>query len=334
MLGRIYPFKNFCHIDDAFKDYVLNRLTPLLGLRPGDCLLEMPLIGRKSCIRFLKTSSGKAYAIRAFSFSQKRLIQQLKASDEVLKANEVPAPRIIDLAEKHSEKGISFLTEEFIQGRNFENLEPDPGIARKLGTLLSSLHKQTRDQWGSLVKPPKKGALFAASQFKWVKHRLHRIKKFAPDDLDRSEISRVRRWFQACSKKLNSIASFHLIHGKINRGNVILSPDSYGIFLVDFATLHYGYRGKDLSQAEFSLLKGKKELTDAFLGEYFSSLPGQARTEYDNLSEFYRAYYLLSRCAAHLRRAAHLRDKNNATLKILHKSFLTHWKLLLDIVNS
>ena len=180
----------------------------------------------------------------------------------------------------------------------------------------------------------KKGALFAASQFRWVKHRIHRIKKFAPHDLNRSQLSEVQRWFQSRSKKLNSIASFHLIHGKINRGNVILSPDSSWMFLVDFATLHYGYRGKDLSQAEFSLLKGKKDLTGAFLDEYFSSLPEQARSEYHNVSEFYRAYYHLCRCAAHLRRGGHLRDKKNKNRKNLYEAYLVHWKLLLEIVHS
>jgi aminoglycoside phosphotransferase (APT) family kinase protein len=154
------------------------------------------------------------------------------------------------------------------------------------------------------------------------------------EDIPSSEFTEVKDWFCSHITPMNRMEGFQLIHNKINRGNVIWCPDRDAMFLLDFATLQYGYRGKDIVQAEWAILKNKPELVSEFQDEYFSHFPGEAREQYGRLSPFYHAYYHLSKCAVSLRRNFEKKARQNAENKVLYKKFLSHWNTLLSLVRK
>ncbi|MBN1902117.1 phosphotransferase [Candidatus Sumerlaeota bacterium] len=327
-------FVDIIHIEEAFKDYILNRLFPRFHLTLRECRVEVPLIGRKSCIRFLRTSSGDGYAIRAFLRSRLNEAKLLFSSQRFLEEKGLPVPHIVDLAEKYSSKGVSFLTEEYLPGESWETLERSPEAAGKLGGLLAQLHLLESDSWGAFGAKSANGKGFGDSQFGLVKNRLYRIGKFLKNDIPSSEFSEIRNWFRGFTKPLNSFITFQLIHNKINRGNVIFSQDKNSMFLLDFSTLQYGYRGKDIVQAERALLKNDDQLVDEFQKEYFRHFPDETKKMYDVFSPFYHAYYHLSKCAANIRRNFMMRSNKNDETDLLHRKFLSHWNALLSLVRK
>ena len=322
------------HIDEAFRDYITNRLLSRLGLTIGDCTMEVPLSGKKSCIRLVKHREGKGYAVRAFPKQRTREAFYLYSADDLLDRNKIPAPRLVDYAENYSTQGVTFVAEEYLEGKNWGDLEVTEDLARRLGSLLSRLHSVASDQWGPITPEESSRGTFGASQFRRVKHRLYRVKKFAPDTLSASEFRAVREWFRALMPSLDGIRSFQLIHDKINRGNVYCHPGKNELFFLDFATLQYGCRGKDLAQAECDLLENKKDLIKIFMEEYFSHFSRETREQYERLATFYHAYYHLSRSAVNLRR-----DHVNRTQRHIFKSnhydqFLTHWRTLWTFIEG
>ena len=319
-------------IDDAFRDYILNRLLPQIGLKTSECTMEIPLMGLKSCIRFLKGPEGRGYAVRALGKRQIKEAHQLKAASDLLERHRIPSPRLIDFAEKYSSRGVTFVTEEYLNTINWEHLEPTAALSRGVGKLLARLHKAESDHWGSIIAPSR--GSFGSSQFQWVKNRVHGIRKFPKSRISRSEFRRVLDWFEKYQSRLDGLRRFQLIHNKINRGNVLYSPESGELFLVDFATLQYGYRGKDLTRTEYALLKNDKNLIREFHDEYFTCFPPGTREEFERLSPFYQAYHHLSTSATNIRRDHAICSRNLSSHPNLYNISLHHWKILLQIIEN
>ena len=321
------------HIDDAFRDYITNRLLPLVEIPVSSCRVEIPLMGRKSCIRLVRGEGGKGYIVRAFRGRDLSMAYQLYRADDILEKNRIPAPRLVDFAEKYSRKGVTFIAEEYLSGEIWANLEMTDIPARNLGTILAKLHSVTSELWGSIDEGKRKREGFGRSQFRRVRHRLHRVRKFSPDTVTPAEFRAVREWFRGFFPRLDAISSFQLVHDKLNGGNILLSPGQ-DLFFLDFATLQYGYRGKDIAQAEILLLNKDKELVRAFREDYFSRFPEPVKEEYDNFSRFYRAYQHLSRSASNIRRDYESRTRNHQFKTDYYNRFLNHWRALWSIVEG
>ncbi len=327
-------FLDTLHIDDAFRDYICKRLLPHLGYTPQDCTIVVPLSGMKSCIRLVKMPSGKGYAVRAFARGEMKAAHQLYFADGILEKNKIPAPRLVDFAERYSRRGVTFVAEEYLNGKNWGEITSTPGHACSLGALIARLHRVEANHWGTIEPHKKQWGTFGASQLRRVRHRLHRVKKFAPDTVSRTELRAVREWFRAFRPRLDSITSFQLIHDKLNKGNILYSSEKGNLFLLDFATLRYGYRAKDTVKAELDLLGNDATLIEAFRDEYFGFFPPGVREEYEKLSIFYYAYHHLSKSALNLKR-----DYESRTLRYNFKTgfydnFLHHWRALWDIISS
>jgi len=142
----------------------------------------------------------------------------------------------------------------------------------------------------------------------------------------------VYEWFKAFLPRLNEIKTYQLIHDKLNGGNVFCSVDRNKLFLLDFATLQYGYRAKDVTKAELDLLSSDSVLVRAFYDEYFSHFSGAVREEFEKLAIFYRVYYHLTRSALNLRRDYKSRTFRYNFKTSYYENFLHHWRVLYDLI--
>jgi aminoglycoside phosphotransferase (APT) family kinase protein len=327
-------FVDLFHIDDAFRCYITRRLFPQLSCTASDCSIECPMVGEKTCIRLVRGLPENDFIIRAYPKSARREAYQLFLADDLLRKNNIPAPRLVDYAENFSPKGVTFITEECLVGEIWGVVKPDEHLARLLGELLARLHSVKSDYWGPLIRSEASHGSYGASQLKKVNNRLHGANKFAPDKVGRKETRAVKTWFVSFKYLLDGIRNFNLIHHKINWGNILYSSSQSRLYFVDFATLCYGFRGKDLARAELELLLGNKDLIRVFLDDYFSHFSPEVREEYDKLSTFYRAYYHLSRSAVYLRRAhnEHM-EKHDVKTNYLNQ-FLNHWQTLRAIITG
>jgi aminoglycoside phosphotransferase (APT) family kinase protein len=322
------------HIDDAFKDYILNSLLPRLDVKAGGCSVNVPLTGKKSSIRLVKTGENKGYAVRAFPKSSIKEARHLIEVDSIFEKYEVPAPRIVDFAEYYSSKGVTFIAEEYLSGSIWENLKITEKHAKAFGHILAKLHSLKREYWGGIEAQKKPMGTFGSSQLKRVGHRLHRVKKFDPDTVKSEEFHAIKEWFRSLRPMLDSLQEFHLIHDKINSGNIIYSEADSQMYFLDFATLQYGYRAKDMIPSEQDLLGGKKDLIDIFQKEYFSHFPEKCKEEYKKLSLFFKAYYHLSRSAVNIRRDYESRTKKHKFKLNFYDNFLHHWKSLWSMIEG
>ena len=327
-------FIDLFHIDDAFRRYITRRLFRQLSCTASDCVIECPMVGEKTCIRLVRGLPENDFIIRAYPKSTKREAYQHFLADDIFRKNNIPAPRLVDYAENFSSKGVTFITEECITGEIWGVVKPDEHLARLLGELLARLHSVKSDYWGPLIRSETSHGSYGASQLKKVNNRLHGANKFATDKVGKKEIRALKTWFVSFKYLFNGIRNFNLIHHKINPGNILYSSSQSRLYFIDFATLCYGFRGKDLARAELELLLGNKELIRVFLDEYFSHFSPEVREEYDKLAPFYRAYYHLSRIAVNLRRANNeLMEKCDMRTSHLNQ-FLIHWQTLQAIITG
>ena len=322
------------HIDDAFRHYIENRLIPRLERPLSGYRLEVPLSGKKSCLRILKGENGRGYVIRAFSRRNRKEARHLLNVDEILEKNNIPTPRIIDFAEDFSSRKVTFVTEEYLDGKIWSELKITPEKAKNLGDILARLHSVENSSWGKLNNPANPGGSFGKNQIKRVRHRIYRIRKFSPNTVSGAELKAVRDWFRAFRVRLDNTPKFQLIHDKLNGGNVLYSSLKFGLFLLDFATLHYGYRGKDIVQSELGLLKNDPDLIEAFHREYFSAFSADVKKEYNKLRIFYRAYFHLSRSAVNLRRDHDSRTRKHEFKTNYYDRFVTNWRALWEIIEG
>ncbi|HOE62679.1 MAG TPA: aminoglycoside phosphotransferase family protein [Candidatus Sumerlaeota bacterium] len=325
-------FTDIFHIDNAFRNYITRRLFPLLGCSAGDCAIEVPVSGTKTCIRLVRSKNGRCFIIRAYAKSDKSSAQQLFLADNILQKHGIPSPKVVDYIALYSDKGVSFLTEEYIAGQIWREIAPDETLARRLAVLLARLHSIGSDGWGALRAPTRRGK-YGSYRFKKVRHRLHGIGKFINDaGISRMEFRAACQWFKSYDCILDNLSSYQLVHDKLNSGNVICSPKLDTVYLLDFATLHYGYRGKDIAQAELELLNEDPALGKIFLDEYFRHFPPETAEEYEAIAPFCRGYYHLARCSTYLRRDHKSHAGKNAFKKDFVKRFRHHWQALSDIM--
>ena len=314
--------------------YIDTRLLPQLGLSSPECSVEVPLGGKKSCLRLVKGKNGKGYVVRAFPKNKRKEAYQLYSADDLLERNKVPAPRLVDFAEEFSSRNVTFVTEEYLEGKNWKELELNEVLVRKLGTLLARLHRVESDHWGPITRDKSPGGSFGNSRLKRVKNRLRRVKKFAPHTISKEEFRGVREWFRAFRIRLDGLERFELIHDKINHGNILYQEEKGDLYLLDFATLQYGCRAKDVIQAECGLLQDNDELIKEFREEYFSAFPEPVKEQFGKLANFYRGYYHLSRSASNIRHDYISRTKRHQFKTNFYDQFLHHWRTLWKIIEG
>jgi len=328
-------FTDIFHIDEAFREYISRRLLVRMEIPIRDCRIEVPMGGHKTCLRIVKGSDGRGYVVRAYGRSGLAMARQLFAADDLFEKHNIPAPRIVDYAEKFSRKGVTFIAEEYLQGRSWHEMTPTPELARALGNLLARLHAVTSDHWGPITRGKSPMGAFSASQLSRMRNRIHRVKKFAPDTVSSDEFRAVREWFRSFRMPLDSINCFQLVHDKINPGNVYAgAPDLSRLYLLDFATLIWGCGAKDVIQAEQDLLGGDANLRGIFREAYFGILGGEARREFERVRLFYRAYYHLSRSAVNVRRDQVHKERNLDFSTDFYNTFTRHWQTLWSIVQG
>lgn len=315
-------------IDDAFRKYIKARLLPRLGLSIIECTLEMPLIGRKSCLRILKSRSGEGYVIRAFPANQQAKIEQIRCAFELLNRHGIPAPALVDHAERFSQD-ITFLTEAYLEGTLWRDQPLTEELARKLAGLLAQLHRVQSDGWGSITRRNRPRGSFGRRQFKRVQTRLERIRRFSPN-ANRADFRALAAWFRTFQEALDARDRFDLTHEDIRPGN-ILYHEGGEVRLLDFATLRFGCRVKDLVDAECSLLRNQRERIEAFREVYFASFPDTVRAQFESVRDFYRGFYYLSRSDSIMR--YYLKRKGGFP-QAFHEEFRQHWNAVWTVMEG
>jgi thiamine kinase-like enzyme len=313
----------------SFKNYVVKRLAPREEFNLDHCKLSVPLAGVKTFVRLLELQDGRGFIIRAFPRSKRALAHKLYLADDLLEKHNLAAPRLIDYATDFAHGKIIFLAEQYIAGRIIGEIALTDVLVRRLAELLCSLHSIKLSRWGDIARPKPKG--YGAAQLRKIAHRFHGVRRNSLAPPDRKIVRRIRAWFSAWADELNALELFDLIHDKLNPGNLIVSADGK-IFLVDFATVQYGFKAKDLAQLYAEVLRDDPQTQQSFESYYLPHQREPDREMFHRLYPFFHAYYHLGECATNAKRDYKSKMRKVELQSSFHKKFLHHWHELQEIV--
>jgi thiamine kinase-like enzyme len=317
------------HLELSFKNYVVKRLAPREGFNPERCKVSVPLAGVKSFVRLLELQEGRGLVVRAFPRSHEAQARKIYLADDLLEKHDVPAPRLVDYSDDRAHGKTIFLAEQYISGKIIAELELTEALVQRLADLLSTLHGIRLSKWGDIARPKTKG--YGAAQLRKVAHRLHNLRRRSLAPLDSKIMRAIRKWFAAWASELDLLEVFDLIHDKLNPGNLVVSDDG-NVYLLDFATLQYGFKAKDLAQLYAEVLRDDQQARERFDSHYLMQLREPERDMLRRLYPFYHAYYHLSECAINAKRNYESKMRNMDLQSSFHKKFLHHWRELQEII--
>jgi thiamine kinase-like enzyme len=316
-------------LDIRFKNYVVKRLAKLEKFDLQDCKLSVPLSGVKSFVRLLELPNGQGLIIRAFPRANRKQAYKLYLADDLLEKHDVPAPRLVDYSYKFANGKFTFIAEQYIEGKIIGESEINEALIQNLAKLLRTLHGIKSNKWGDIANT--KPRRYSNAQLKKVKNRLSGIRRHSLSPIDSKILKKVKNWFAEWKTEIESIEIFDLIHDKLNPGNFMVTNDNK-VFLLDFATLQYGYKAKDLAQLYAEVLVDSQEYRKIFEAYYFEGMSATEKQTFQRLYPFYHAYYHLSECAINLKRDREYKTRKMDLRASFHKKFIKNWNELQNIV--
>lgn len=323
---------NIFLLDQYIKDYLVNVLLPREEVDFAQCKVYIPLFGLKSLIRLVEFPDGRGIALRLFPRRQRSLAHKLYLADDLLEKHNIAAPRIIDYEPSFSRAHLAVIAEEYIVGDHINQISLTDDMIQRIAQLVAALHRIKSPAWGDIEKPGR--GRFAQALMRKVAHRLRGIRKHSLATLDRRYLKSVRKWFLRWQSAFAYFPLYDLIHDKLHQGNLIFSADRQNVFLLDFATLQFGYKAKDLAQLYAEILSDDRSLIQKFEHYYFASLKEHELAELRELYPFFHAYYHLSQCAINLKRHYKRKYKDLSFKSSFYNEFLFHWQELQDIIGE
>lgn len=323
---------NYFLVDQYIKDYLLKVLLPREKADFAQCRVCIPLFGVKSLVRLVEFPDGRGIVLRVFPRRQRSLAHKLYLADDLLEKYNISAPRIIDYEPSFSRARLAIIAEEYIVGDHVNQLSLTDDRIQQIAHLLGALHRIKSSTSGDIQKP--KRSRYANALMRKVAHRLRNIRRHSLAVLDRRYLRSVRKWFLRWKSAFVYFSLYDLIHDKLNRGNVIFSADRKSVFLLDFATLQYGYKAKDLAQLYAEVLRDDPLLIEKFEHWYFTFLKEHELVELREIYPFFHAYYHLSQCAINLKRDFSTESHSLSFKSSFYNEFLAHWQELLEIIGE
>jgi len=319
-------------LDHRIRSYLVKRLLPLVKTDLASCEVKVPLSGVNSIVRLVHIRDGEGYVVRVFPRSERRRARALARAYELLRANGVSVPEIVDWVENYSRSGLTIYAERLIEGLPLSRRPFDPARADRLAELLIPLHRAKSPQWGAPGEP-RRGD-FSAYLFKRAINRLRRVRKGLTRATDPKVFRKIRDWFANERYRLGRIARFDLTHDKINPGNILWSDAEKRFYLLDLATVRYGIKTKDLVVLYHEILRNDADAVAEFERVYFNAFSEEERREHESLRRWFHAYYHLAEAASQIKRARTATEQLVLAEARHYEKFFHHWQELLRIVSE
>jgi hypothetical protein len=298
---------------DVLNDYVSRDLLAAMGITGRHFTLEPAGAGAAPTRRVLVRIEGMPpLLLRAFG----RRRQGVKNAEALrhLDGLGIAAPRLVahDVAARpgrllRGEAGHSFVTvETWIEGTPHADLT-DPADAASatldLARLLARWHAITRLRWGR----PAAGRVWPYAPWTLAGVRRMTSGLSAAGWLDSAQARDLLARFTAWKSALASIDTFHLVHGRLSRRNVIVIPDG-GVVPVDLHHLSYQPFPEEIANVLSQFCRHDETLGARFLETYFEHAGPGARATWDRLRGVFEPLGCLKKLSRRGRRAGITRD--------------------------
>lgn len=316
--------------DIALKRYVERILVPKLDLRAVGYRIVIPHTGVKSCVRRLEFANDLRIVVRCYTQTEKKNLRPRLLADEIFEKHQLPAPRIIDYREQNERPRFIFIAEEEAPGRHLIKGPFPRELIAPLAQCLAAFHAVRAPLHGPLGKPI--GGPFFDAFSRRVKNRLSTLRRYSSKSFEKPLLKPARRWFSRWRDNFAPISIFDLVHGSLNPGNLVWDDAQKRFFLIDFATINFGCKAKDVVQAEHELFSGddapaiQKEFRETYIG----LLPRVERQQFESVEPFFHAYFHLGQCAISLRRESKKRRLQRNLSGGEYTKFIAHWRILLS----
>jgi Ser/Thr protein kinase RdoA (MazF antagonist) len=317
-------------LERFLRRHVRERLLAPRGLGEAEFRLTAPETGVTTLVRLVELDGDPGFALRVYPGSRRWRARRRMAAEQLIERHDLPAPRVVDCRFGLRFGGLTVVAEERLAGRHLGPGEWTAGRAGKLGEALARLHAVSSSRHGPVEKPSRR-SFFTALQQR-VDHRLKGIRRRDDRSLSKEQLAEVQSWFRAWEAPFQRLDRFDLTHDKLNPGNVLWQEELHRVALLDFETLQFGCRAKDLAQACHDVLFDEQRAVAAFLEAYWERVPAEARASAEGLCRFFRAYVHLGQCSVNLRRAAKARPKRDPKGEL--RKFARHWASLSEIVKT
>lgn len=315
---------------------VANDLPAILKSigQPPATKIESFASGQTALVRHLILADGQSLVLRAYfvdpvkqpGFSHWYLNRRL--AERGFRMPAIPFREVLPFPRGKAD--VEVLLEEFIEGQVItEAVRDDETVRRRVVEAVLRLHKEQSPRPGhpwlkDNAADPIREAMARAPV------RFQRIRKQLPDATAR-QVERCIAWLREKTAQRPLPQSYELIHGDLNRENLLLTPDG-GIVLLDLVSMAYGCFESDLVDARWMFFD--QPWWEDFCDEYFAAEPTRRERFEANAPLFFAFFYLIkaSRQASSAGKAVEKRN-DEAAESHLAKS-RRFWNLLLDIVEG
>ncbi len=287
MLRKDFP-ENFPL--DAFNTYVQKRIMPRLHLPDSPFTLEKTALGNRNVILFLHSSRTPTKIIKGYK-NKNRIKNSLLANRFLTRCSiNVPQTYFYDISQKtYRAFGYYVVCEKKITGKNLAEINTGAECIPAIAEFYARLHGIRSSRWGKFISGRKYG--FRRYVMEKVAKRVSRIQE--PHGLfTRHSAKACLKWFAKKQSVLKAIKHFSLCHSDVNKKNIIITPAKQ-IFIIDNEAIKYMPFALEFYRLQFLLCEGRQEREELFKTSYFAHCPATRLAEFDQCSDFFKAYVLL-----------------------------------------
>ncbi|MBN1476669.1 aminoglycoside phosphotransferase family protein [Candidatus Sumerlaeota bacterium] len=320
-------------LESALKVHIRDQICKPRQWDLDACRLEIPLRGRKSLVRILVAPDGEERLVLRLGLgaAQNRECHAMRIASDLLVEHGIPTPRVIALFDRFGRRSAVLIHEEFIPGRTLEGTELTPPVIDALAQTLGRLHAVRSPQWGEPRLLKRHG--YSTAAIGRFANRLRSLAIPAPLRPPRSERRAISQWARAWGPALEGLGEHSLKHGKLNAGNVMITPDGRAV-LIDLESVHWGSAAKDLAQLRHEVFEDREEDWRLFRERHRRIIGDELAEEIDRVLPFFEVYHHVAECAIamkRLRRAAHHRG---VSPPLAPEKIHRHWAEALAVVES
>ena len=296
---------NTQRLETHLREYVRNRLLAPRGLAGCDFDLLEPRAGVKTFVRLVELQGHPGFALRVYPSWERRPARRRLEANRLIERHGLPGPRIVAHRLGLFLLRPTIVAEERLRGRHVAPGGWTSEMAARLAEALARFHSVSSGRHGPIDKPS--AGRFFDEFWGRVRHRLRGVRRRCAGRVSARALAEAARWFRAWANRFQGLERFDLLHDKLNPGNVLWLEAEGRFALLDFETMQFGCRVKDLVQAEHDVLFEEEEAVHALRGAYLPRLPEPDREFAERVLPFFHAYYHLSEASTTLKRARRAR---------------------------